>query len=162
MHTQDKNTARPVILLLVLSICLLFLGVGGFIGGYEMLRDPNGTPMGMPVSQLERTPFQNFFVPGLVLIFIWGCGSMLTLIGLWVRWQLPQINRLTGFVHLHWASGLSVLIGLGLIVWLTVQLFTLPAVIPLQFILYSVAVVLIVLPLFPTMRRYYRVEERQA
>lgn len=148
---------RPLMLLTILSICLLFLGINGFIGGYLMLRDPNGAPMGIPVSDLERTPFKNFFIPGLLLIFIWGCGSMVTLTGLWRRQQWPRLNRLTARTHEHWSWVSSVMLGLGLLVWLTVQVFTLPALAPIQFILYGLAALLAGLPMLPKLRQHYRI-----
>ncbi len=154
MNTQ--NTARPFVPLLALSLCLLFLGINGFVGGYLMLSDPNGAPMGMPVSDLARTPFQNFFIPGLLLIFVWGCGSLLALIGLWLRPQWSLLSLPTRWTDEHWAWDLSLALGLVLIIWLTVQVFTLPAVAPIQLILYALAIALVVLPLLPQMRQHYR------
>ena len=149
---------RPIILLLVLSVCLVFLACSGFAGGYEMLRDPNGTPMGMSVSVLEGTVFENYFVPGLLLIGIWGGGSVVTLIGLWLGPRWLHLSLLSE----HWAWFFSVLLGLGLLVWLTYQVVTLPAVAPIQIILYGLACFLVGLPLVPPMRRYYRLKEQQA
>ena len=150
---------RPTISLVVLSICLLFLGINGLIGGAIMLSDPFGVPMGMPITYLEHTPFQNFIVPGLCLILIWGVGSFFTLIGLWLRpnW-LAGANRM---IHEHWAWSFSVLLGVGLFVWLTFQLFTLPAVAPIQYILYGLAMFLVLTPLLPEMRSYYRISDRR-
>jgi hypothetical protein len=147
---------RPTLSLTLLSVCLLVLGINGFIGGYLMLSDPNGAPMGMPVSDLARTPFQNFFIPGLLLIFVWGCGSLLTLIGLWLRPQWLLLSQATRWTDEHWAWDLSLALGLALIIWLTVQVFTLPAVAPIQLILYALAIALVVLPLLPQMRQYYQ------
>lgn len=147
---------RPTLALMLLTICLLFLGINGFVGGYFMLSDPNGAPMGMPVSDLARTPFQDYFIPGLLLVFIWGCGSLLALIGLWLRPQWSLLNRPTYWTNEHWAWDLSLALGIALIIWLTVQVFTLPAVAPIQLMLYALALVLVVLPLLPQMRQYYR------
>ncbi len=153
-----NTSRRPFISLLVLSICLLFLGINGLIGGYLMLSDPYGAPMGLSVTALERTPFQNFIVPGFCLIVIWGLGSLLALVGLWLRphW-LDWANNL---LHEHWSWSLSVMLGLALIVWLTFQLFTLPAVAPIQYVLYGLALFLVLTPLLPEMRRYYQLTER--
>lgn len=150
---------RPLIPLLLLSICLIFLGANGFIGGYFMLSDPYGAPLGMPLSTLENTLFQNFTIPGLCLIIIWGCGSLLTLIGLWLRPHWPGLDDLSRRVHEHWSWDFALLLGLGLLVWLTYQLFTLPEVAPIQFILFVLAALLVVLPLLPSMRHYYQVKE---
>lgn len=155
MNTQ--NTHRPLYLLALLSLCLLFVGVGGFYGGIAMLGDPNGSPLGMPVSDLEVTPFQSYLIPGLILIFVWGCGSLLILASLWSR---PQVALLDGFshsVHEHWAWGLTILLGLALIIWVTVQVFTLPAIAPIQYVMYCLSLLIAGIPLLPQMRQYYRV-----
>ena len=149
---------RPRFMLLILSVCLVFLGVNGVVGGYLMLNDPYGAPMGMPVSVLEHTLFQNYIIPGLCLIFVWGGGSLLALVGLWLRPQKPDLDVVTRWTHEHWSWTLSVALGLGLLVWLTYQVFTLPAIAPVQVILFVLAIFLVVVPLAPGMRTYYRLQ----
>jgi hypothetical protein len=156
----STNPIRPLVPLVILSGCLLFLAINGLIGGYLMLRDPNGIPMGMPVSYLERTPFQNFLLPGIWLIFIWGCGSLVILVGLWMRPKWAVLELLTFWTHEHWAWVLSVILGIALLVWLTVQVFTLPAMAPIQYILYGLALLLVGLPLLPNMRQYYHIADK--
>lgn len=157
---NNYATRRPLIPLLLLSACLVFLGVNGFVGGYLMLRDPYGAPMGMPVSMLENTIFDNFTVPGLCLIFIWGCGSLLTLLGLWLRPHWFGLDALSRRLHQHWSWELSLLLGVGLLVWLIYQVFTLPEIAPIQIVLFVLAALLVLLPLHPAMRRYYRIRQR--
>ena len=149
-------TRRPLTPLLALSVCLLFLSINGFVGGYLMLTDPYGAPMGMPLSTLQNTLFQNYTIPGLCLILIWGCGSVLTLIGLWLRPHWFGLDALSRRVHEHWSWDFALLLGVGLLVWLTYQLFTLPTIAPIQIVLFVLAALLVVLPLLPTMRRYYQ------
>ena len=157
-----RQTHRPWGPIFVLTICLLFLGVNGLIGGYLMLTDPNGAPMGMPVSVLERTPFQNFIIPGLFLLIVWGGGSLVALVGLWLRPQWSVLNTLIRWSKEEWAWDLSVGLGLALLVWLTVQVFTLPAVAPIQYILYALAVLLVGVPMLPSMRNYYRLRDEKS
>ncbi len=64
-------------------------------------------------------------------------------------------------LHEHWSWSLSLLLGLALLVWLTFQLFTLPAVAPIQYLLYGLAMFLVLTPLLPEMRRYYRIADRR-
>jgi hypothetical protein len=156
--TMNTTMNRPTIPLLILSVCLLFLAIGGFIGGYYMMSDPNGAPMGMPVSDLARTPFQNFLLPGLLLILIWGFGSLLVLTGLWVRPQWSVFSWLNSLTHEHWAWALSVTLGVGLVIWLLVQFSTLPAVAHVQYILVILALLLIMVPMAPSVREYYQIE----
>jgi hypothetical protein len=155
---QNRSTYRPYFPLILISLCLLFLGVNGIVGGYLMITDPNGTPMGMSVTDLAYTPFHNFFIPGLLLLGIWGCGSFVTLAGLWLRPQPLKDSLGQGIGNEHWAWVFCLLIGVGLFVWLLVQLFTIPTIAPIQFILFALAVVLIGLPLTGSVRRYYRLQ----
>jgi hypothetical protein len=80
------------------------------------------------------------------------------LAGLWLRPQWAVFEVFLRWTHEHWAWGLSVLLGLALIVWLTVQVFTLPEMVAIQFILYALAALLIALPLLPPMRDYFRLD----
>lgn len=154
--TRLNYAIRPTVWLLVLSVCLVLLAVNGFVGGYLMLADPNGTPMGMPVSLLERTGFQDFTIPGVLLIVIWGLGSLTTLIGLWARQSSPVFSTLTDWTGEHWGWVASIVLGSGLFVWLVYQVLTLPEIAVIQYILFALALILIGLPLLPAMRRYYR------
>lgn len=147
---------RPWMPLIVLSICLIFLGVNGFIGGYLMLSDPYGAPMGMPVSVLQSTLFHNFIIPGIFLIVVWGAGSFIVLLGLWLHPQKPAFDLVTRWTREHWAWTLCVGLGMGLLIWLTYQVFTLPEIAPVQFILYALAILAVAIPLLPGMRAYYR------
>lgn len=153
---RANGQQRPLNLLVPLSGCLVFLGVNGIVGGVLMLSDPQGSPMGIPVSYLARTPFTDFAVPGFILVFVWGLGSFVTLFGLWrlPAWQV--FLPLSRWIGKHWAWSASILLGLSLIVWLTVQVFTLPAIAFIQFVLYILALLLIVLPMLPEMRHFYQ------
>jgi hypothetical protein len=153
---KNQVEHRPLLPLVLLSLTFLIVSINGFIGGYLMLSDPNGAPMGMPVSDLARTPFQNYTIPGIFLIMLWGFGSMIALMALWFRPQIPLFNRLmVRWTHEHWAWTFSVLMGIALLIWLTVQIFTLPAVAPIQIILYVLAFLMVGLPFIPQMRDYY-------
>ena len=126
------------------------------MGGYLMLNDPYGSPMGMPVSVLQHTLFQNFIIPGIWLRIVWGAGSFVVLFGLWLHPQKPVVGVVTGWTHEHWAWTLSVLMGLGLLVWLVYQIFTLPAMAPIQYVLFVLAALLVTIPILPAMRAYYQ------
>ncbi len=151
---NTRYNRPPLRLLTILSLCLVFLGLNGLLGGYEMLINPDA-PFGMPLSQLERTLFQDYSVPALLLIVVWGCGSLLTLLAVWLRPQWPLLDRLTRWTHEQWVLFLPVILGLGLLVWLTYQVLMLPEVPLVQYGMYALALLLVVLPLLPSMRHYY-------
>lgn len=64
----------------ILSIILMsFVGLTALYGGWSLMMDPSGLALQMPVEKLKRSPFEDFFIPGTILFFILGCGSLLVL-----------------------------------------------------------------------------------
>lgn len=146
---------RPITPLILLSLCLLFIALGAFYGGIAMLNDPEGSPLEMPVSYLEKTPFQDYFVPGLILIAVWGFGSLALLACLWIRPRFAWLDAFAQVLQEHWVWGLTILYGIALFVWLTVQILTLPEVAVIQYILYALSLLIVGIPFLPKMRHYY-------
>lgn len=54
----------------------LLTGLGALAGGFAAITDPQ-SPMGMPVSLLEGSPFSNYFIPGVFLFAVLGVGNIL-------------------------------------------------------------------------------------
>lgn len=127
-------------LLLVLS----FQGLSGLAGGFGLIADPSGEALGIPVGWLEGSPFADYLVPGIVLLTLLGVGPLFVVYGLW-----------TGR---RWAWTGSLLVGLGLLVWLAVQV----AVVgyrsepPLQAVYAGVGVAMVGLTLTKSVREHLR------
>lgn len=61
-------------------IILLINAIGALFGGYELMADPTGIRMQMPISLLNNSPFSNYFIPGLILFIANGLCSILTIV----------------------------------------------------------------------------------
>ena len=66
------NTTRNALLAL-----LALLGLGTLGGGGVLVVSSSGKLMGMPLSMLAGSPFQDFLVPGLVLFTVLGLAPCL-------------------------------------------------------------------------------------
>ncbi len=65
----------------IFSIVLLILiSTGAFAAGYSFITDPSGNGIGMSTEYLKYSPFDNYFIPGLILILCNGILSLVTLI----------------------------------------------------------------------------------
>ncbi len=62
--SPESHTPWTVFFLCAL---LFFQGVGAVGGGVYLVVSPSGELMGMPLSQLDHSPFHNFLIPGMVL-----------------------------------------------------------------------------------------------
>jgi hypothetical protein len=88
--------------------------------GWSFIVDPTGSGFGAPLPWIEQSIFGDYFVPGLYLFAMNGIG-MLVLAGLTLtrHWSAP------------WLTGV---LGVGMIIWIVVQLVILPATMFLQWI----------------------------
>jgi hypothetical protein len=77
----------------------------GFIGGIPLTIDPTGKLLGMPLEHLKGLPIQDFFLPGLWLLIVFGVGLSVTAYGLWAHRPWSYMLALTlGVVWIGWVS----------------------------------------------------------
>jgi hypothetical protein len=56
-----------LLLTIVAAALLLFNGIGALYGGWSLMAYPDGSNLQMPLEWLERTPFSDFLIPGIIL-----------------------------------------------------------------------------------------------
>ena len=89
-------------------VLLVLLGLMALAGGISLVSAPDGSVMNLPTSLLAGSPFQDFFVPGLILGGLFGVGSLLV--------------ALMGLLRLRIAPFLAFAIGMGQMIWIVVEL----------------------------------------
>ena len=63
-----------------ISVLLLLLnGTGAFFGSFQLITDPTGTKLQLPLSYLEPSPFSNYLIPGIILFICNGLFSFIAL-----------------------------------------------------------------------------------
>jgi hypothetical protein len=146
-------TSRPLALRVLLG-CLAFLGISAIFGAIMLVPDPTGAMIGMPISLLEFSPFQDFLIPGLILGIVFGIGSFATFLALWFQstWSLgTTLTHLTGE---HWSWSAAFMIGAGQIIWIVTQMLMMRGVSGLHFLYGGLGLVIVLLTLEPQLRRY--------
>ncbi len=129
-------STRPAAVLATAGV-LIFLGVSATAGGAALVSGA-GAP---PHDWLRDVPLiDSWLVPGLVLGLGFGVGSLL------VAYAMLTQHR--------WSWPATLLIGLGLALWLGLELVYLPRPSALQAVYGAVALALLVLPLRPAVRRH--------
>jgi hypothetical protein len=93
---------------IIAVVLLLYVGAGAIYGGLLFVIYPDGSGLGMTTEFLENTPFENYFIPGIVLLIFNGI--------------LPIVTIVIMFAKSKYFAMLLQLQGLILIIWLTVQL----------------------------------------
>jgi hypothetical protein len=87
---------------------LVLLGVGALAGGLALVSRPDGSVMQFPVTLLAGSPFPDFFGPGLILGGLFGVGSF--------------VVAAMGLRRWHVAPFLAFAIGVGMMIWIVVEL----------------------------------------
>jgi hypothetical protein len=87
---------------------LFFNGVSAIFGGGGLILDPSGALMQMPIELLEFSPFNNFLIPGFILFIVNGLFNLFVgILGIRKNAMFPS---------------LTIVCGLLLIAWLTIQI----------------------------------------
>jgi len=71
----------------------VLLGVGAVGGGVALMLGPRGEIMPLPLSALKGSPFDTYFVPGLILFGVLGLGSLAAALLVWLRHPLAPARR---------------------------------------------------------------------
>ncbi len=114
----------PPVTVTVLGFLLVLLVVGAIQGGWAMVTNPV-SPLGMSLEYLERTPVDDYFLPGLFLLGI-ALASSLTVVGLFVRWEWPGASRIENAIGFRWPWIGAMAIGAVLLAFEVVELFLVP------------------------------------
>ena len=113
-------------------VVLFFNALGAIYGGGSLILDPTGKLLQLPIELLKSSPFQDFLIPGTILFTVNGLLNLLV--------GILGIRKSTLF------PTLTILCGLTLIMWLTIQIIIIKQFFaPLHGLYYLVAIVMIFL-----------------
>jgi len=89
------------------GIVQAFVALGALPCGVLLMLYPNGSALNMPLSMLKGSPFSTFFLPGLILFTVIGCGH--------------TVAAVLSFRRHRFAGQAGAVMGLGLMIWIFVQ-----------------------------------------
>jgi len=88
---------------------VLFQGLSGIIGGIGLVRDPTGRSLQIPLQWLESSPFENYLVPGLILLIVLGLYPLFIFYGL--------------LKNKNWAWLATLILGIALMIWIGTEIW---------------------------------------
>lgn len=90
------------------SALLTLVGLGAVIYGIAFIFKPDGALLGLSSKHLRDTPFESFLVPGNILFFIVGMGSLLVGFLCYTRYHLAgTLTMCTGLFLILWILAFS-------------------------------------------------------
>jgi hypothetical protein len=113
-------------------VLLIIMGVAALPSGWGLMHPaPDGTALGMPSKWLQGSPFSSFLIPGLILFALFGLGALATAaLALLRSWPAPYF---------------TFAMGIGLMIWIVVQLLALGRYFFLQPIMFVWGLALVLL-----------------
>lgn len=144
----------------LLIFLLFFNAAGAYYGGALLMASPSGDRLHMTTDQLQDSPFHDFFIPGLILLLF--NGVLPTVAGIGMLRQRPR-RPLPGFPLLkkrHWAWSLALISGLGLVIWIGVQIAMLGywKDFPIQAVYGILGLLITGLALLPVVQAHYKIQ----
>ncbi len=128
-----RPIARPAYVWVAVAL-ELFTALGAVPVGIQFLTDPSGKSIGLPQGWIEATVFGNYFIPGLYLLFVNGFGMLLlAVLSMRRQWAAP------------WLTGT---LGVGLIIWILVEVLVMPETMILTWLFLGFGVVMGFVALF--------------
>ncbi len=136
---------------------LAFLGLSAIGGGGALIISPSGKLLGgLPLSILERSPFNDFLVPGIILFVVLGIIPSLLVLALLKKPNSLFADRFNFFKDMHWAWTFSIYVPFALIIWIQVETMYIQGVGWLQTFYMLYAIPLILVALLPQVRNLYK------
>jgi hypothetical protein len=93
-------------------ILQIVTAIGAIPVGLDMMRNPDGAPLGLPQTWIDATLFGSWLVPGLFLFAMNGIGQLAAAALILVRHPVAP-----------WLTGA---LGVGLMIWIVVQVLLMP------------------------------------
>jgi hypothetical protein len=93
-----------------LGFILTLVALGAIPAGLALILKPDGSVLHMPTDILQGSPFKDFLVPGLFLLGVNGLAGL--------------AGAVLCFIHSRYSAISGLILGIGLVVWIIVQLLT--------------------------------------
>jgi len=140
----------------ILSFLILFLSVGAIYGGGSLIVAPSGSLLKMEESWLEKLPFPDFLIPGIILFLFLGIFPLIGLIGLFIRKENRILNSINVYNDKFWGWTYSLYTGIISLVWIISQQL-LTAYFILQPLIAGVGLLVVIFALMPRVQKYFAV-----
>ena len=140
----------------IFLILLGFLGLGAIGGGGALIISPTGTLLGMPLTMLEKSPFNSYLIPGIILFSVLGLIPVMLIFALIKKPESKLADRINFFRDMYWAWTYSIYIGFILIIWIQLQMVFIQGVHWLHTFYTFLAIIIIFIALLPQVRNLYK------
>lgn len=142
----------------LLALLVALEAMGALYGGFNLINDPSGDSIGLPIELLENTIFPHYLIPGIILFLLLGFFPLFLVIPLLFKPNWPLIGHLNIYPGYHWAWTYTLFIAIILIIWINVQMMILSTGSMIQGLSGLWGVLILIVAMLPPVKRYYRIQ----
>jgi hypothetical protein len=73
------------------TVLLLIVAINALVAGYMFMEDPTGSKLKISVSVFANSPFNDFFIPGIVLFTLIGIMNAIAALFTILEWKYYQL-----------------------------------------------------------------------
>ncbi len=148
-------TERKPISLYVLQSLVGFLSFSAIGGGLILISQPSGEFVGLETSMLDDTPFEDYMIPGIILLTVLGTSSAILTYSMLKSpdWTWP--DKLNPYDDQHWIWTSSLCFGFAILIWMNVQFAAIGFNAVIQWIYLILGFAVLVSALMPSVKNYY-------
>ena len=137
-----------IFLKVFVALLLLFNGIRAIYGGWHLMTKPDGSSLMMPLDMLEHSPFNNYFVPGIILFIANGLFSLFVLVMLLVNYKKYSL--------------LIIAQGVVLVTWIIVQIIMIQTIEKVHVIYGGAGILLIICGGVMSLKDFQEIERQEA
>lgn len=151
---KNDIAEKPIACKLLIFLHLL-LGIGAVCGGLALALDPSGGLIKMPITLLDPSPFNNFLIPGIILLVMLGIIPLIISYALITKRHWKAADTLNVFPGMHWSWAFSLYIGFALIIWITLQVYFIKQIAFIHVFYVFLGLLIQATTLLPSVQKYY-------
>jgi len=140
----------------ILILIMLFQCISAFYGGIIFLADPTGSLMQLSGDYIKGSVFENYLIPGIVLITLLGITPLIAMVSLFGKKESVFFNRINIYKDMHWGWTYSLYTGIMLNIWITVQIMIIGYHHMIQTVYGFFGTIIIISVLLPANIKYYK------
>jgi len=141
-----------------LILALAFEALGALYGGFNLINDPSGESIRLPISFLEGSIFSSYLIPGIILFLLLGFFPLFLIFPLFFKPNWPLINGLNIYRSYHWAWTYTLYTAIIVIIWINTEMMILGTGSIIQGITGLLGVFILIVTLTPGVKRYYKLQ----
>lgn len=135
-------------------LLILFISAGAIYGGGSLILSHDGSLLKMEESWLDKLPFYNFLIPGIILFLFLGIFPLIGLIGLFTRKNNRKLNVINIYKDKYWGWSFTLYSGIVSVIWIVFQQL-LTGYFVLQPIIAGTGILIIIFCLTPRVQKFY-------